>query len=143
MVKYVPDFFEYSTEQIAANKRQAMENPYKPSKLTEVGFALKRSGQISFAIACFGSVILIQAALHVRADRTNRIPVVTYAGPLDFAMPYLAYLGIAISLGSLGVCARQLSNDPTRYRLWGHLTMMISIANMLLTVLFCAAVYED
>lgn len=56
---------------------------------------------VSLASSLAGTALLAYAILHVRVDRSSRIPVETYLGPVASWVPYLAFAGWGLSFVAL------------------------------------------
>jgi hypothetical protein len=99
-------------------------------------------GVASVAVALAGSALLFFAATHVRADRTNRRPVVTYVGPAADWVFHLAIMGWFFSLCAVmaAVTSIQRKNRLDALSLVG---MFLATLNVFGTCIFWAIVTED
>lgn len=102
-----------------------------------------RPAIVTAALAFSATAILVFTAFHVRADRTNRIPVVTWEGPIADYVQHAAFLGLLLSAAAIGLGAY------TRHRFRSKLSFLalagicLGWMNYFGTFLFWAAVYED
>lgn len=103
-------------------------------------------GSSTFASAILGTALLCSAASQVHCDRTHRIPVITFPGPLaEFFYPLLIS-GCAFSIGAI-VCANVLHLPLSRLRnpftAMSTIAMVLGWANLLATLIAWVAMHED
>jgi len=125
------------------------DNPYASPQTDESGDAkpaalgtLSRLGVASLLLALFASVWLLIAVAHVRADRTNRIPVVTSEGPFAGYIATITWTALAVSLvaGILAMIAMQEAGRPLLLAIFA---IALAAANFGITFYCWVAIYED
>lgn len=103
-----------------------------------------RPALASAVIAVCSTVILLFTASHVRVNRTNRRPVVTWEGPAADYVQELAFVGWALSLVALIGAIYSAHRYRSR---WNNLAFVVASglpgANFFGSCIFGAAVYED
>ncbi|MEN6366913.1 MAG: hypothetical protein ABFC88_08880 [Thermoguttaceae bacterium] len=121
--------------------------PWKsPPQRTLLDRPKRESGRpaIWSSVAAFaGTAFLVLAALHARADRSGRRPVVTWEGPVADYVLYVALLGWLLSLVAAIVAAYALSRYRSRSNILAYVTMFFVFGNFFYSVIFWAAIYED
>jgi hypothetical protein len=93
--------------------------------------------------ALIATAILIFAASHVRADRTNRRPVVTWEGPIADYVQHAAIIGWLLSAAAICLGAFTLCRFRSRLNSLAAAGMGLGLLNFFGSCLFWAAVYED
>jgi hypothetical protein len=96
----------------------------------------------SVALALAGSALLVFAATHVRSDRTNRRPVVTYVGPAADWVIHLAIVGWLFSLFAL-IAALLSIKRKDRLDALSSIGMFLTILNVFGSCMFWAIMTED
>jgi hypothetical protein len=99
-------------------------------------------GVASVALALAGSALLVFAATHVRSDRTNRRPVVTYVGPAADWVIHLAIAGWLFSLFAL-IAAGLSIERKGRLDALTSVGMFLAILNVFGSCLSWAILTED
>jgi hypothetical protein len=94
-------------------------------------------------MAFIATAILIFAASHVRADRTNRRPIVTWEGPIADYVQHAAILGWLLSAAAVGLGAYTLYRFRSKVNFLASIGMCVGFMNYFGSCLFWAAVYED
>lgn len=92
--------------------------------------------------------MLIVAMMHVHSDRTHRQPIVTYEGLLSSWMPWLFYMGLALSLagfvaGGFLVNRYQDNDRLTPPTFSAAVAIMVACMNAMGSLIVCAATWED
>lgn len=102
---------------------------------------------LTASLAIIGTSLLVLAAAHVSVDRTRRIPVVTWEGPLVDYLVAIAGSGWALSVAAivlgfytLNYPVGQLRNRFTALTVVG---MILGMANLGVSFMFLVAMYED
>jgi hypothetical protein len=118
-------------------------NPYASPDSDLGGLNCKHSvaSVTSLALALLGAVLLAYAVLHIRVDRSTRIPVVTYLGPAASWIPCLAFTGWWISVASLMLAVRAMKRKGSRIAL-AVLAASLSIVNLVGSFLFYGVMME-
>lgn len=105
-----------------------------------------RAGVVSVALALVGITLIVIIALHVRADHTQRRPVVTWVGPAAAWIGTLAWTwflstSAAMFFGAIGLAdALREKNRRMDFCVLGLILASISLAG---GCIFDAAVFED
>jgi hypothetical protein len=102
-----------------------------------------RPALVTSCLAFCATAILVFAASHVRADRTNRSPVVTWEGPIADYVQHAAILGWLLSAAAVGLGAFTLCRYRSRLNFLAGIGMGLGWLNYFGSCLFWAAVYED
>jgi hypothetical protein len=102
-----------------------------------------RPAIVTSAMALIATTILIFAASHVRADRTNRRPIVTWEGPIADYVQHAAILGWLLSAAAVGLGAYTLYRFRSKLNFLASIGMCVGFMNYFGSCLFWAAVYED
>lgn len=100
------------------------------------------AGAASVTIALAGSALLVFAATHVRSDRTNRRPVVSYVGPAADWVVQLAIAGWLFSLFAL-IAALLSIERKGRLDLLSSVGIFLTILNVFGSCMFWAIMTED
>jgi hypothetical protein len=107
---------------------------------------LPKNARVSavLSVACLtASVLLLVAASHVHADRTNRRPVVTWEGPLADYVGIIAWTGWTISVLVLIIGHYRIVNYQNRKFDFDYLAVGTGYINLAFSLLFLVAIYED
>lgn len=96
-----------------------------------------------FFIGLLATALLIVALCHVRADRTNRTPVVTWEGPLAAYVVRMAYTGWTLSLLNIPGGAYTLYRYCSRYNSLAAVGVMLGYVNLMGGGFIVAVIYED
>jgi hypothetical protein len=102
-----------------------------------------RPAVFTLFMAVGATALLIFVALHVRADRTHRRPVVTWEGPIADYVLHTAVLAWSLSAASIFFGAYALNRYQTKWSSLALLGVVLGFLNYLGSCLFSAAVYED
>ena len=120
-------------------------NPYEPPQSEDgrpVRFWPPGPGAASIALALASVGLFVFMGSHLHADRTNRIPVVTYVGPAANWITTLAVTGHGLSLAAI-LCGGQAIDRGKVGRPLGTLGIFTSIVAVLGNCLFYLAAYND
>ena len=99
-------------------------------------------GVASITLALAGSALLVFAATHVRSDRTNRRPVVTYVGPAADWVTHLAVAGWLFSLFALIALGLSIERKGRLDALsWAG--VCLAVLNVFASCMFWAIMNED
>lgn len=117
--------------------------PEKQSLPPPEPIADSRPAIISAVMAFSATAILIFVASHVRADRTNRRPVVTWVGPIADYVQQAAVLGWLLSAAAVALGAFALVRFRSRLSFLAAVGMGLGLLNYFGSCLFYGLVYED
>jgi hypothetical protein len=119
--------------------RKPQRHPLPPPE----PIADSRPAVVTSVMALCATAILVFAASHVRADRTNRRPVVTWVGPIADYVQHVAVLGWALSAIAIGLGAFTLCRFRSRLNFLAAIGMGLGLLNYFGSCLFYGIVYED
>ena len=102
-----------------------------------------RPAVVASVVALCATAILMFAASHVRTDRTNRRPVVTWVGPIADYVQHAAVLGWLLSAIAIGLGAFTLCRFRSRLNFLAAIGMGLGLLNYFGSCLFYGLVYED
>ena len=102
-----------------------------------------RPALLTSAIAFCATAILIFVASHVRADGTNRRPVVTWVGPIADYVQQAAIVGWLLSAIAIALGAYTLYRFRSKLNFLAFVGMCLGFMNYFGSCFFWAAVYED
>jgi len=102
-----------------------------------------RPALITSALSCTATAMLVLVAWHVRVDRTNRRPIVTWEGPLAECVQYAAIGGWVLSAAAIILGAYTLCRFRSKLNPLAAVAMAIASLNFFGSCLFSAAIYED
>lgn len=117
--------------------------PPKPPVEPPEPIADSRPAVLTSVLAFAATAILLFAASHVRADRTNRRPVVTWEGPIADYVQYAAILGWVLSAAAIVLGSYTLYRFRSKVNVLASIGRTVGFLNYFGTVVFWAAVYED
>lgn len=117
--------------------------PQKPPIPLPEPIADSRPAIITLAMAFSATAILVFAASHVRADRTNRRPVVTWVGPIADYVQHAAVFGWLLSATAIGLGAYALCRFRSNLNFLAAIGMGLGFLNYFGSCLFYGIVYED
>jgi hypothetical protein len=115
--------------------------PGQPAPIEPI--ADSRPALVTSGLAVCATAILVFAASHVRTDRTNRRPIVTWEGPIADYVQHAAILGWLLSATAIGLGAFALYRYRSRLSFLAVIAMGLGLLNLFGSGLFWAAVYED
>lgn len=102
-----------------------------------------RPAIVTSAMAVCATAILVFVASHVRVDRTNRRPVVTWEGPIADYVEHAMVLGWLLSAAAIALGAYTLYRFRSKLNVLAGVGMVLGYCNFFGTFIFWAAVYED
>jgi hypothetical protein len=94
-------------------------------------------------LASSATIILLFTATHVRVDRTNRQPIVTWVGPIVDYLPQAISLGWALSVIAIAAGPWAQTHFRSKWNFLAFFGLCLGYINLVGSFLFCAAVYED
>lgn len=127
----------------AIRKHFPWRNPPTPPVSPPEPIVDPRPAIVTSALGFSATAILLFVAFHVRADRTNRRPIVTWEGPIADYVQQAAILGWLLSAAAIVVGAYALHRFRSRLNFLAAAGMGLGLLNYLGSLLFLAAVYED
>ena len=124
-------------------KRFPWKAPPRPPVEPPEPIADSRPAVLTSLLAFAATAILLFVASHVRADRTNRRPVVTWEGPIADYVQYAAILGWILSAAAIILGSYTLYRFRSKVNVLASIGRAVGFLNYFGTVVFWAAVFED
>ena len=93
--------------------------------------------------ALASTVILLSAAFSTQFDRTYRVPVVSFHGPIASLMPGRSYVGWILSFVAIGFAVHAIDRMKLRDKTTTHIALMLAIANLMIGGFYVGANLED
>jgi hypothetical protein len=119
------------------------ELPEKPSLPPPAPIADSRPAIVALSTALGATALLVFVASHVRVDRTNRRPVVTWEGPIAGYARHVAVLGWVLSAIAIVLGAYTPRRFRSKLNPLAVVGMALGFLNYFGSCLFNVAVYED
>lgn len=117
-------------------------NPYESPASSSPATGVTRE-YISLICAVASTAILLSAAFSTHFDRTQRVPVVSFHGPIASLRPGLSYVGWVLSFAAIGFAVYAMDRRKLEDRTSTSIALALAIANLVIGGFYVGANLEN